>query len=68
MLEIAQEMEGLVAVQQCFTLVPGLGLTPVCIQVCVSVFVGVFVLWEGVQEMHGCYSKYIQMCMFVEHL
>ena len=38
------------------------------IQVCVSVFVGVFVLWEGVQEMHGCCSEYIQMCTFVQHL
>ena len=30
MLQIAQETQGLVAVQQCFTLVPGLGMTPVC--------------------------------------
>jgi hypothetical protein len=32
-LEIAWETEGLVAVQQCFTLVPGLGMTPVSVQV-----------------------------------
>ena len=29
-LQIAQETRGLVAVQQCFSLVPGLGMTPVC--------------------------------------